>query len=183
MSSASKIGAAFIGERVPVAKITPVPEPDSDIRAQIAAMLDQAHPKMAVLIVPGNEVPDLPSPLGVYRVETENGTLLTRDAFSASLIANDPSDLNMAAVLGYPEDKWLVGERCGGEHVVLARAVQARDGNGNVVSEAFASPVGLVDTVRALEEYIPDGGYLAVMMPADAIMRRIALRLAEATNG
>ncbi len=163
--------------------MTPIPEPACDIRAQIAAMLDDGHPKLAVLLVSGNEdlVPDL-SP-EIQRVDSSGGILLTRDGFCASMIRDGFDDLKMASILGYPEDKALVVERCGGEHVRLARAVQARDGEGSVVTEAFASPEGLDMAIEAMTGHVTRGGYLAILTPTEAIARRIILRAAERANG
>lgn len=165
--------------------MTPIPEPACDVRAQIAAMLDVDHPKLAVLIVPGNDdlVPDLPTPLGVYRVDTPVGVLLTRDAFCAELIAEDHCDLHMAGVLGYPEEKAAVVNACGGRHVHLARAVQARDAEGSVVTEAFTSPAGFVRTVNAITEHVPAGGSLAILTPIEAIARRLTVRGVERAHG
>jgi len=165
--------------------MTPIPEPACDIRAQIAAMLDVSHPKQAVLIVPGNEdlLPDLPTPLGVYRVDTPAGVLLTRSMWRAGAVENAPTDKVMAWVLGYPEDKDAVVAACCGNHVHDAIAVQARDIEGSVIIEAFASPGMRQHTVDTLLPHVPEGGALVIMTPISAISRRIALREAERAHG
>ena len=162
--------------------MTPIPEPMADIQAQVAAMLAPEHPKKAVLIVPGNDVPSLDA--AVIRVESENGTLLTRDPVRAAAFADGHGhDATMAWILGYPEDKAAVVAACGGEHVRLARAVQARDASGNVITEAFTSPGGFYQTCRAIGEHVPDGGELVVLTPIEAIVRRLTVRQSEIANG
>lgn len=160
----------------------PIPEPAADVAAQVAAMLDPEHPKAAALVVRGNEVPFLPTPLGVYAVEQPIGTLLTRDAARADTFAERCDDRTMAWILGYPESKDDVVANCDRRPIALARAVQARDHDGNVITEAFASPGGLARTMYVLKEHVPPGGVLAVLTPVDAIGRRLVLRELEAAN-
>ena len=90
--------------------------------------------------------------------------------------AGEAFDRTMAVLLGIPEDKWSVAQRCDGRPELYSRSVQARDGQGNVISEAFASPQGLHATVIALEAHVPPDGALVIMKPVDAISRRIATR-------
>ena len=161
--------------------MTPIPEPMCDLRAQVAALLDPMHPKRAVLIVPGNEVPPVP---GVRHIERSTGTLLTRDPARAAAFADGHEhDATMAWILGYPEDKGEVVRACGRMPEFVARAVQARDAAGAVVTEAFTSPVGLDRTVEAIRAHVPGGGVLTILSPIEAITRRIMLRVLERANG
>jgi hypothetical protein len=156
--------------------MTPVPEPAADICAQIKAMMDSEHPKQAVLIVPGNEAPAATA-AGVYRVDRPAGVLMTRDPHRALAFADhSDDDAAMAWILGYPEHKAAVVAACCGEPIRLARAVQARDAEGNVVTEAFTSPVGLERTIEAISAHVPKGGELLIMTPTEAITRRLFLR-------
>lgn len=157
--------------------MTPVPEPASDVLAQIAAMLDPNHPKRAALVVPGNVMPD-ETRGKAHIVERPEGTLITTDPELAALYARRADDQAMAVILGYPEHKDDVVRNCR-ENFMLARAVQARDAAGNVLTEAFASPVGLGRTMAAIASHVPPGGQLVVMTPVDAIIRRLTLRAQE----
>jgi hypothetical protein len=57
-----------------------------------------------------------------------------------------------------------------------ARVVQARDAEGNVITEATASPWGFLETCDALESHVPEGGQLVILLPITAISRRVAMR-------
>ena len=155
----------------------PVPEPAGDIHAQIAAVLDARHPKVACFVVPKN-LPDLPRlPAGLRVVTRREGTLVTTRAALAELFEGSAEDdFTMARILGYPEPKDVVVSRCRGLPAVNARAVQARDQHGRVITEAFASPFGFLAAVEAMREHVPAGGELAVLSPILAISRRVALR-------
>lgn len=144
--------------------MTPIPEPAADLLAQLAAVLSPTHPKRAMLIVPSS---------GVYVRTRPEGTLITTDKTLADHFGHAADDVTMAAILGYPEHKADVVKNCGGEPL-RAVAVQARDANGNVITEAFASPVGLEQTVNALQPHVPEGGMLMILSPLDAIARRFA---------
>lgn len=155
--------------------MTPVPEPVCDINAQVAAMLDGGHPKRAVLVVPGNAVPSVDV---AFRIERAAGTLLTNDRARADAFVEGHADEGaMAWILGYPQDKTAIMVECGNNAMFLARAVQARDEQGSVVTEAFAAPSGLAMTQEVIGEHVPAGGGLMVLTPVDAIVRRVLLRL------
>lgn len=157
----------------------PIAEPASDIRAQIAALLDPAHPKIAVYAVPANEK-DIPDGLPPYvlSIKREEGTLLTTDPRRAALFGRRADDAAMAWLLGYPEDKGRVVARCGGDPN-LAIAVQARTREGAVVTEAFTSRPGLDATIDAIGRHVPAGGSLELLRPQDAVGRRLVLRVTE----
>jgi hypothetical protein len=152
----------------------PTAEPPGDIQAQIAAVIDADRPKRAAFLVHADRA-QIPYCIRAEIIERDEGTLITTfepaaDLFKQAGTAADEFDTAMAIILGIPEQK------CRGRTELYARAVQARDGDGNVVQEAFASPAGLHETVIALEAHVPAGGILVIMPPVAAIQRRIDLR-------
>jgi hypothetical protein len=166
----------------------PLAEPAGDIRAQLRAMLDDSHPKRAVFVVPEDYERALIMrglPVGLFVPRRPRGTLFTRSDKLATAFLCAPEDEAgfdriMARILDYPEAKPDVVRACQGRPVSLARAVQAHDADGWVVTEAFASPAGLQKTSEALQKHVPPGGSLRVMTPIDAVGRRLLLR--EAGN-
>jgi hypothetical protein len=160
--------------------VQPVAEPAGDIRAQLAAVMDPAHPKAACFMVP-QDAHLVPLVLNAFIEARPEGTLVTTDEALADLFRyapDDPYDFDrtMAQILGYPEDKALVVSRCRGEPAVHARAVQARDAGGHVVCETFASPQGFLGACEAMAKHVPPGGQLVILGAAGAIARRIAMR-------
>ena len=156
--------------------MTPVPEPAGDIRAQLQATLDPAHPKRACFLVPGNaEHVDLHAlPEGAYAAVRPEGTLITADKQLAAFFEAIPSetrafDTAMAGILGLTEVKPLARPLDG-------RAVQARDAQGHVIIETFVSPMGLLDACTEMARHVPPGGELVILGSISAIARRIAMR-------
>ena len=158
----------------------PDPEPPGDIRAQLAAVLDPEHPKRACFMVPEDarnlQMPEGGLPPGVFTVRRDEGTLVTVDERRAKMFYGDASDVTMAQILGYPEDKDTVLKRCPRAPGHTARAVQARTHSGHVVTEALCSGVGLLPTVAEMQRHVPPGGKLVILSPTASIARRIALR-------
>lgn len=155
--------------------MTPVAEPTGDICAQINAMLDPEHPKLAVFVVPSNVsvIPRVLHPDNICIVHRDDGTLVTADKERADLYRqHGPVDALMAWILGYPQDKTEAVAACGG-NPLLARAVQARDAAGNVITEAFVAPGLVSHTSRALSDHVPSGGVVVVLPAAESIIRRI----------
>jgi hypothetical protein len=97
--------------------------------------------------------------------------LLTTDPKRATYFKTRPmiTDDDLALLLGYPESKADVFSRGGGV------VVQARDADGHIITEAYASGQRLAETVAALSRHVPLAGRLAVVWPADALARRVAL--------
>jgi hypothetical protein len=162
----------------------PTPEPAGDIRAQLLAVLDRNHPKLACFLVPEDAV-HAPSYGKIISAARPEGMLVTRDtdlllAFRQAPADQDGFDRVMAEILGYPEAKPDVVAACGGQPFNRARAVQARDQDGHVITEACCSPGRLRATQNALQEHVPKGGKLAVVTPLEALARRILLREAGA---
>src|SRR5580765_4928 len=158
----------------------PVAEPAGDIRAQLAAVMDPQHPKLACFVVPEDKYL-VPLVLNAFIETRSEGTLVTTNedlANSFRCAPEEPSafDRIMADILGYPEDKALVVSRCRGAPAANARAVQARDAVGHVVTETFASPIGLLDACAEMARHVPPGGELVILGSISAIARRIAMR-------
>lgn len=148
-----------------------MPEPASDIRAQIDALLDQRHPKAAVFAAPGNEI-DVAKVLGMVVVRPE-GTLITADdALRERFMEEMPDDAGMAAILGYPEPKDAAMAACLPEHL---RVVQAIDYLGHVITEALCSPAWIERTQAALAPH----GLLRTLDVPFALKRRFILRREE----
>ena len=147
-----------------------MPEPASDIRAQIAALQDKNHPKTAVFAAPGNELAYVP---GLMRAARREGVLLTADPELLAMFERDDLDDDlMARILGYPESKTKAMAACAEGAL---RVVQARDWRGDVITEALCSPAWLERTCNALA---PHGSFLQADAPARALNRRLAMRAA-----
>ena len=155
------------------------PEPPGDIRAQLAAVLDPAHPKLAAYLVPedakGLTIPEEGIP-GLIIVRRDEGVLVTTSASLAEMFRQAVDEATMALILGYPEPKDLVAERSPRPAGLHARVVQARTRSGHVVTEACCSGVGLLPTVTELSRHVPPGGELVILSPVAAVARRVALR-------
>jgi hypothetical protein len=164
--------------------MTPTPEPAGDIKAQLAAVLDPEHPKRACFLVP-EDMTQIPHGLNAIVVARAEGVLVTQDqacadAFSSASNQPDSFDRTMAEILGYPEAKPDVVVACDKQPFNRARAVQARDKDGHVITEACCSPGRLAETQDALQAHVPTGGKLVVVTPLEALARRILLREAGA---
>ncbi len=148
-----------------------IPEPESDIDAQLKALHDPSHPKVAMFLAPGNEIGGRAIGPDVQVVRRQEGTLLTTDRKRADYFETRPmiTDDDLAGLLGYPETKADVFARGGG---VL---VQACDADGHVITEAYASARGLAGTVATLRGHVPLLGRLLVLSPADALARRVSV--------
>lgn len=151
------------------------PEPKSDIDAQLRALTDPGHPKDSVFVARGNASALPPeAPPGVHMVRTPDGTLLTTDPEKATAFARGPRDDRlMARILGYPQPKDEVLR-----DIAVGRpssVIQARDADGNVISEAVASDRGREATRQALAQH----GQLVEMQTPEAIARRRRLLAQE----
>jgi hypothetical protein len=163
------LNALELASRISVSASTP--EPEGDVDAQLKALHDPSHPKVAVFLASGNEIGDRSLGPAVQMVRRREGILLTTDPKRAahfktrSMVTDD----DLALLLGYPESKADVFGRGGG------LVVQARDAEGHVITEAYASLQRLADTVAALNGHVPFAGRLLVLAPAEALARRVAL--------
>jgi hypothetical protein len=153
----------------------PVPEPRHDIEAQLLAAIDPDHPKQACFCVQADAFL-IPPAIDAYRVHRPEGVLVTLHKRFAEAFERSADDTTMAWILGYPESKDVVVQRCHGDHVNRARAVQARDDEGCVITEAYCSPTGFLETCEAMQRHVPDGGELVVLAPIMSISRRVAMR-------
>lgn len=147
-----------------------LPELKGDIEAQMKALLDPDHPKRAVFLARGQELPNCKLPSGVFVESRPEGTLITDSALLAAAFSTTEilTDAHLAEILGYPVSKVEV-MRAGGGAVV-----QAIDENGWVIFEAATTQDLLNATMSAAEEQVPPGGHVAVMTIEAAIARRLA---------
>lgn len=138
------------------------PEPQSDIEAQIEAMLDPDNPKDVVFIAKGTEIPEVP--YNVEKIERPEGTYLTNNFDKFKKIFDNPNmtDDQVAEVLGIPVPKSQVA----GEN---PEVVQARDAEGNVVNEAVGA-----ENAQAVAETVPPGGTVTTRTPEEAQAERAA---------
>jgi hypothetical protein len=153
--------------------VTPtLPEPAQDIRAQLQAVA--AGNKPAMFVAAGNQsaVPEnLPSSL--HRADRQEGTLITGDRDQAQrFMAGGLTDDHLASYLGYPQPKSEALASPG------ASLVQARDRQGNVVSEAVTSRDRVPDAMRMLASHAPDGDVMETH-PVAMVRRRLASALME----
>lgn len=140
------------------------PEPRCDVAAQIRALVSPWHPKDAVWLAQGTPAPQID---GVERIAHEAGVLLTVAPLKARRFRDDPSDDRLAEILGYVEPKGSVTEPL--------IVVQARD-NGCVVIEMAVSAHRAQEAANTAARH----GQLYLMTLPDALLRRVALCLAEA---
>lgn len=165
-SSEETIAALVLASRIGVS--VTIPEPERDIDAQLRALQDRQHPKVAVFLARGNRLGNRRIAPAVRVLARAEGTLLTTDRKRAKFFATRPmiTDDDLAFLLGYPEAKADV--IASGDGIV----VQAQDANGCVITEAFASSKRVSETIRALESHVPFCGRLKVLTLADALARR-----------
>lgn len=141
-----------------------IPEPTVDIAAQVAAMLDDAHPKKAVWVSAGSGCPELPE--YVHRLPLFSGTLLARDESDCERLRDDPRDETLAFILGYIEPKSAI---VGNPIVVQARKDSA------VVLDMACSLCRVTEAMDTAERY----GDVVLTTPKWALLRRLTLWNAE----
>jgi hypothetical protein len=142
-----------------------LPEPESDLLAQIACLLDPRHPKDAVFLALGNDL---------VMVRRPDGLLVTTHAGKAVLFARPAlDDDGMAAILEYPQVK---SEVAASPDPV---AVQVRNAAGQVITEAAASLARVQDSILALAPHVPGGGSIVILSIDAALARRLRLNRAE----
>ncbi|WP_298800100.1 hypothetical protein [uncultured Devosia sp.] len=146
-----------------------VRELDRDIEAQLRALMDEDHPKKAVFLAAGTEL-KWGLPVWVFVERREEGTLITVSAELAYIFKTMPkvTDGALAAMLGYPEAKADVLDSGGGA------VVQARDRDGNVIWEAFASYARMQLSIDAAARQVPAGGDVHVTTAELALQRRFS---------
>jgi hypothetical protein len=108
-------------------------EPTGDLLAQFAAYTDPEHPKGAVWVSRGGEIPPWPGMGHMYNFAA--GFLWT-DPERAELLRADPSEEMLSQILGYVESK---AEALTGSLPAEPLVVQARDANDGVVIEMLSS--------------------------------------------
>ncbi len=154
------------GEGFTVAPAPTVPEPVTDIKAQLQQLANPDSTRDAVFVAKGTPMPRN-IPQGVMRVLRPEGTLLTTNTAKAALFRKGPvDDTRMAHILGFPETK---------QEAMASgapRVVQAKDAAGNVVSEMLASPQG-ENTARAAAAGQAPGAEVQSVSPEEAVQRRL----------
>jgi hypothetical protein len=154
-----------------VTAITPTePEPACDIKAQLVALGDPAHPKHAVWIAIGTTIP---IPLGLVDVcatSVAGGTLFAREWEDCQRLLDDPSEETLSIILDYTEPKGGIIT----QPAVWWPVVQARDARGCVVWEQISSWQRVRAAMTRAERY----GRLAVCT-MDEVLRRRARLIAE----
>lgn len=165
-------------ERAPVTPTTP--EPQSDIEAQVKAVANPNNPKDAMFVAAGTQMPAR-LPHGVYAVPSVSGTLLTTNPNKARLFSDASNngaltDDLIGGLLGLPESKSQVA--ASGRPL----AVQGTDQEGNIVTEAAASPAGVPKAINAISPQVP-GGRVNVTTPEEVQSRRAELTAADAGVG
>jgi hypothetical protein len=150
------------------APLTTTPEPQSDVQAQIAAMLDPANPKDSVFVADGTALP--PVPEGVTSIKKKGGTLLTTNAEKAKKFRRSKvTDELVAEMLAIPQPK--------SEVAGTPEAVQAKDAQGNVVAEAVTDGTG--GNEAAVAAQTPPGGSVGFVAPEAALAQRAEKVAAE----
>ena len=150
------------------------PEPLCDIRAQLAALRDPAHPKRAVWLARGTTIP---IPLGlvdVCAVSVAGGTLFAREWDDCQRLADDPSDEMLATILDYIEPKSGIIA----QPAVWWPVVQARDAQGCVVWEQLSSWQHVGRATARARLY----GRLAICTMGECRQRRARLIAEEETQ-
>ena len=158
-------------KQAPAAAAHPTaPEPASDLRAQLEAMVNPDHPKDAVFVARGNEgqIPD-DLPASAPPTRRPEGTLFTTNPEKAAAFRDAPqvTDDLMGRILGYPDTKANVA--AAGQGAV----VEARDKAGNVIAGAATSPERAQETQAAIGAQVPPGGHLATVTPQEALRNRL----------
>jgi len=168
---ATAANAPVVDERQAEAAFT-MPEPSSDINAQIAAMTDPKHPKDTVYIAgirSGTPIPAIPK--GVSKIfKGGDGLYLTTNPDKAKAILNihgPLTDKQRASLLGIPQSKLEVASQIGPKV-----AVTAKDAAGNVVMQAATTPGG--PNVKAVQDQTPVDGTTEITPITEVLEERAA---------
>jgi len=147
-----------------------MPEPASDVAAQVGAVANPLSSKTAAFMAPGTPVPRT-VPAGTVKVTRPEGTLVTNSAQQASKFAKvrKVTDAHVAKQLGYPETK-AAAMKAG-----APRVVQGRTASGAVAHESVASRAGTPAAIRAAAAAVP-GGRVVVTSPRAVLLRRLGKR-------
>jgi hypothetical protein len=150
------------------------PEPLCDIMAQLAALLDPAHPKRAVWVSIGTLPVLMAAPfMGIHRLDLDAGTLYASE-HDCGRLADDPSEETLSVILGYTEPKSGIIA----QPAVWWPVVQARDAQGCVVWEQIASWQRVDEAMAHAGRY----GRRAVCTMDEVLQRRARLIAEENPN-
>lgn len=144
-----------------------LPEPVSDLNAQLALLKKKNHPRVAVFLSRHDDVNKLSLPRGARVTAREEGTLITFDRDLARWFASAPeiTDGDLAKILGYPQSKDQLF--CADNDV---RVVQVQDSHDRVIYEAAASPDALDKTIETAQTH---GRRVIVTSLLSALKRRM----------
>ncbi len=139
----------------------PVPEPPETVQAQLEALRDGRKP--AVLITPGESLPELPK--GVHTLSLgDKGTLIYKDPKILEAIR----DGRMGEALGYGIDHKPQGSDT---------VVTARDGQGRVIQDVVSDGRPSVD--KAAQRVAGEAGSVETRTAPEAIQERLQRTQAE----
>jgi hypothetical protein len=171
--SLASAGAPAAPAPTPAPVSATAPEPVSDIQAQLAAVADPANPKTTMFVAKGTPMPDT-IPKGVRQATRPEGTLISTDAAKLNAFRKGKlTDEKLASLLDYPEPKSQVNP-------ATAQAVQAKDAQGNVVTEAAVNPQTVPAAAEALAPHAP-GGTVEVK-PVDKAVKQRAKKAGKKTT-
>lgn len=153
------------------AKPPTIPEPASDIAAQLREMHNPDSTRDAVFVSKGGTIPPGAAGPGVLFAQRPEGTLITTNRQKAEAFrgAREINDDLMAQLLGHPQSKTdVMNDVAQGKSAFV---VQAFDKQGNVVAESTATQDGLQATIDAVKKQAPDAE-IRVNSPEDVARRR-----------
>lgn len=157
-------------------------EPQSDLKAQLAAMSDSGNAKAAVWVESPEPAYDA-KPNGDISVKIINGekvfvsyiagrgTIISPYYDVVEGVRNDKASEDvLAAALGYSGTK--PGD--------ADRAVQVLDAQGRIIAEQATNEAGEADAMVALQKQMPEGGSIRVIGAEEALLNRQEKVQAEA---
>lgn len=142
----------------------PIPEPQTQIDAQYAALLNPESAKKVMEITEGSPLPSTEIDKDTLAVHTKNGLALTQDRAIADLILKSGGDQNTMGELLYGN--------ANGKSDTDGTVVIGRDTNGEIVYEEGTSPARITESIARARENAP-GGRIEVTDVETAVQERI----------
>lgn len=147
---------------------TPIPEAKSAIDAQMEALREGRGKRRAVLVTPGEPMPQVPK--GFVATKTDVGVFIHNPGEILPMdVKRRVEDGTFHQLLGITEAR----------SAETTQAVVARDAKGNEVFTALASPAGVEDQKKELQAQFPKAT-ISVEEPAQVVAERVANRQAVA---
>jgi len=143
---------------------TPIPEPQTTIDAQAAAVADPTSAKDTMLVTPGSPMPSEEIP-GAQKVETPQGTVITTNAEKAATAPKTEAEIG-ALLFG---DAGAEGKPADGD-----RIIEATDATGRPVTQIVAGPSNLEAARAEAGAQAPEGGEVRERDPREVIAERTA---------